>query len=67
VRHQHGWLSQLLTRQFKPTRLLDGLAQVVTEPDANVAGFHIYTFNEVARTERWRRRTIDRLATRRAK
>jgi methylenetetrahydrofolate reductase (NADPH) len=66
VRHQHGWASRLLTRQFKPSRLLDGLAQIVTEPDANVAGFHIYTFNEVARTERWRRRTLDRLATRRA-
>ncbi len=66
LRHQHGWASRLMTRQFKPDRLLEGLAQVVTEPDANVAGFHIYTFNEVAGTERWRRRTIDRLATRRA-
>jgi methylenetetrahydrofolate reductase (NADPH) len=66
LRHQHGWASRLMTRQFKPDRLLDGLAQVVTEPDANVAGFHIYTFNEVAKTERWRRRTLDRLATRRA-
>ncbi len=66
VRHQRGVLSRVLTRQFKPTRLLDALAQVVSEPDAGVAGFHLYTFNEVARTERWRRRTIDRLETRRA-
>jgi len=66
VRHQRGVVSRVLTRQFKPTRLLDGLAQVVTEPDAGVAGFHIYTFNEVARTERWRRRAIERLATPRA-
>jgi methylenetetrahydrofolate reductase (NADPH) len=66
VRHQRGVLSRVLTRQFKPTRLLDGLAQIVTEPDAGVAGFHIYTFNEVGRTERWRRRAIERLATPRA-
>jgi methylenetetrahydrofolate reductase (NADPH) len=66
VRHQHGWMSRLMTRQFKPDRLLDGLARIVTEPDADVAGFHIYTFNEVGPTERWRRRAIDRLATRRA-
>jgi methylenetetrahydrofolate reductase (NADH) len=66
LRHQRGVLSRLLTRQFKPTRLLDGLARVVTEPDANVAGFHLYTFNEVAKTERWRQRTLDRPATRRA-
>jgi methylenetetrahydrofolate reductase (NADPH) len=67
LRHQHGWASKLMTRQFKPDRLLEGLTQVVTEPDANVAGFHIYTFNEVAKTERWRRRTLERLETRRAK
>jgi len=66
VRHQRGVLSRVLTRQFKPTRLLDALANVTSEPGAGVAGFHIYTFNEVGRTERWRRRAIERLETRRA-
>ena len=64
--HQRGWVSRLVTRQFKPNRLLDGLAQVVEEPDTGVAGFHLYTFNEVGRTERWRQRAIARLETRRA-
>src|SRR5919206_3306894 len=49
LRHQRGMLRRVLTRQFKPTKLLDGLAQVVTEPDTGVAGFHLYTFNEVAK------------------
>src|SRR6187200_1167595 len=66
VRHQRGVLSRVLTRRFKPTKLLDALANVTSEPDAGVAGFHIYTFNEVGRTERWRRRAIERLETRRA-
>jgi methylenetetrahydrofolate reductase (NADH) len=66
VRHQRGVLSRVLTRQFKPTRLLDDLAQVVSEPDAGIGGFHLYTFNEVGQTERWRRRAIERLETRRA-
>jgi methylenetetrahydrofolate reductase (NADPH) len=66
VRHQRGVLSRVLMRQFKPTRLLDELAQIVSEPDAGVAGFHLYTFNEVGRTERWRQRAIARLETRRA-
>jgi methylenetetrahydrofolate reductase (NADPH) len=66
LRHQRGMLTRLLTRQFKPTKLLDGLAQVVAEPDTGVAGFHLYTFNEVGRTERWRQRAIARLETRRA-
>jgi methylenetetrahydrofolate reductase (NADPH) len=64
LRHQRGLLTRLLTPQFKPTRLLDGLAQVVSEPDAGVAGFHLYTFNEVARTERWRQQTLQRLRSR---
>jgi len=64
--HQRGWVSRLLTKQFKPNRLLDGLAQVVAEPDTGVAGFHLYTFNEVGRTERWRQRAIARLETRQA-
>ena len=35
-------------------------ARASTDPAARVAGFHLYTFNEVARTERWRRRTLAR-------
>src|SRR3954447_23215162 len=66
LRPQRGILTGLLPRQFKPNRLLDGLAQVVAEPDTGVAGFHLYTFNEVGRTERWRQRAIARLETRRA-
>jgi methylenetetrahydrofolate reductase (NADPH) len=66
VRHQRGVLSRVLTRQFKPTRLLDDLSQIVSEPDAGIGGFHLYTFNEVGQTERWRRRAIERLETRRA-
>jgi methylenetetrahydrofolate reductase (NADH) len=64
LRHQRGMLTRLLTRQFKPTRLLNGLAQVVSEPDTGVAGFHLYTFNEVGATERWRQRTLTRLTQR---
>jgi methylenetetrahydrofolate reductase (NADPH) len=61
LRHHKNWMSRLVTRQFKPSRLLRDLAPVVTDPAANVAGFHLYTFNEVASTERWRRHTLERL------
>jgi methylenetetrahydrofolate reductase (NADPH) len=64
LRHNRNVLARVLTRQFKPSKLLRDLAPVVTDPATNVAGFHIYTFNEVARTERWRRRTIERLRSR---
>lgn len=66
LRHNRNVLARVVTRQFKPSRLLRELTPVVTDPAANVAGFHLYTFNEVARTERWRRRMLARLETRRA-
>ena len=61
LRHNRNVLGRVLTRQFKPSRLLRDLEPVVTDPAANVTGFHLYTFNEVGRTERWRRRTLERL------
>jgi methylenetetrahydrofolate reductase (NADPH) len=61
LRHHSNWLSRLLTRQFKPDPLLRGLAPTLADPAANIAGFHLYTFNEVARTEKWRRETLKRL------
>jgi methylenetetrahydrofolate reductase (NADPH) len=62
LRHHTNWVSRLLTRRFKPDRLVDELAPAVTDPALRVAGFHLYTFNEVARTERWRRARLDQAA-----
>lgn len=62
--HLEEVLARLLTRQFKPSKLLEQLTPIVTNPERGVAGFHLYTFNEVGRTERWRQRTLSRLAGR---
>jgi methylenetetrahydrofolate reductase (NADPH) len=59
--HQHGVLSRLLTRRFTPDGLIRELAPTASDPTAKVAGFHLYTFNEVARTERWRRQALEML------
>jgi methylenetetrahydrofolate reductase (NADPH) len=56
--HHRNWVSRLLTRRFKPDRLVHDLAPCAIDSAAHVAGFHLYTFNEVARTERWRRATL---------
>lgn len=61
LRSHGNWITRLLTRQFKPDRLLRELTPTVADPASKVAGFHIYTFNEVARTERWRRETLEGL------
>jgi methylenetetrahydrofolate reductase (NADPH) len=40
--------------------LLSGLAPHLGEADA-VAGFHVFTFNDLAPTEAWRRRLLSDL------
>lgn len=48
-----GWFARLAT-SYSPDRLLDRAAPGLTEPGMNVAGLHVFTFNQVAETERWR-------------
>jgi methylenetetrahydrofolate reductase (NADH) len=62
LRHNRNWLSRLVTRQFEPDGLVRDLVPCATDPAARVGGLHLYTFNEVARTERWRREALERLA-----
>jgi methylenetetrahydrofolate reductase (NADPH) len=49
---------------YSPERLLDRCAPALTAPDARVSGLHLFTFNQVAETERWRTELLDRLGER---
>jgi methylenetetrahydrofolate reductase (NADPH) len=40
---------------YKPDGLLDGLAPTLADPEVDVVDLHLYTFNAVDVTERWRR------------
>ena len=51
----------MVTRTFTPDPLIRGLAPLYGDAAANIGGFHIYTFNELERTERWRQHMIERL------
>jgi len=46
---------------YRPERLLAKLAPALTAPAAGVAGLHLFTFNQVAQTERWRQELLARL------
>ncbi|MER6984523.1 5,10-methylenetetrahydrofolate reductase, partial [Streptomyces carpinensis] len=46
---------------YSPDRLLTRAAGALTAPSAQVAGLHLFTFNQIAETERWRRALLDRL------
>jgi len=59
LRKQGGVLRRLLLRgSVGPGYLLEGLSPEI----GRIAGFHIYTFNELHETERWRQKTLERLA-----
>jgi methylenetetrahydrofolate reductase (NADPH) len=61
LRTHRSWLRPLVMRTFKPDALIRGLVPCYGEPAANVGGFHFYTFNELERTERWRRQALEQL------
>jgi methylenetetrahydrofolate reductase (NADPH) len=61
LRAHRAWLRRVVTRTFTPDPLIRGLAPVYADPAALIGGFHVYTFNELERTERWRRQMIERL------
>ncbi len=58
---KHGSLlgRLLVPGAYTPDELIRGLEPALEDSDGKVAGFHVFTFNELESTERWRR---DRLA-----
>lgn len=57
-----SWLARLvLPGGYRPDGLLEDLAPLAADPENKVHGLHIYTFNEVERTEMWRKETLERL------
>jgi len=62
LRGQRGWLRRfVLQRRHNPTKLLETLMPSFADPAARIGGIHVYTFNELERTERWRLQLVERL------
>jgi methylenetetrahydrofolate reductase (NADPH) len=51
---------------YRPDGLLEGLAPHIADPSSGIVDLHLYTFNAVDVTERWRTAYLDRLAVRAA-
>lgn len=59
LRAHRSWVTRMLRPSgFSPDPLLRGLAPALADPVRKVAGLHVFTFNDVADTERWRRRRM---------
>ena len=52
----HGKIAARLlgTKEYRPDNLLFDLAPYLADPNLNIAGHHIYCFNQVAKAENWR-------------
>lgn len=46
---------------YKPNDLLHTLDPIFGDPAYNIGGFHIYTFNQLEKTERWRKEKLSEL------
>jgi methylenetetrahydrofolate reductase (NADPH) len=60
LRKQHEVATRLLTG-YTPDELIGSLGDLIDHPAARVAGWHLFTFNEVERTERWRQELLTNL------
>ncbi|RBY90292.1 5,10-methylenetetrahydrofolate reductase [Blastococcus sp. TBT05-19] len=47
---------------YDPTKIIKGLAPHLGKPDNTLAGFHVFTFNDLEPTEEWRTRTLRNLS-----
>jgi methylenetetrahydrofolate reductase (NADPH) len=47
---------------YRPDGLLEGLAPVIADPASGIVDLHLYTFNAVDVTERWRQEFLGKLA-----
>ena len=45
---------------YSPNALVEGVSASLGDPERKVRGFHVYTFNEVGKTEAWRLEALER-------
>lgn len=61
LRKQWSTIARLV-QGYQPDELVDALAPMLADPSLHVDGLHLFTFNEVRRTEEWRQNLLARYA-----
>jgi methylenetetrahydrofolate reductase (NADPH) len=59
TKHTNVLTSFLKRGGYSPDELVKNLAPYVGDQDYNIVGFHIYTFNQVESTEKWRQKILN--------
>ena len=60
-KHGSWFVRLLLPGGYSPDDLAKELGPYLGDPDYGIDGFHIYTFNEVEKTEAWRQVMLERI------
>lgn len=59
LRRHRNWIGHALRPGgFDPDSLIEGLGPSLADPERKIAGFHVFTFNDLADTEQWRQRRL---------
>lgn len=61
AKHKGAMLRLAAPGGFTGERFIERCAPALARPGAGVVGLHVYTFNQVAKTEEWRRSLLERL------
>jgi methylenetetrahydrofolate reductase (NADPH) len=62
LKKQKGLVRRMLSaRPYQPDELLAGIQRHLDDPGLNIDGFHLFSFNNVEKTEQWRQQTLQRL------
>jgi methylenetetrahydrofolate reductase (NADPH) len=61
LKKQKGLLRKMISaKPYQPDDLLAGLEPYLGDPEINIPGFHLFSFNDIERTERWRKKTFEK-------
>ena len=62
LKKQKGLVRRMISaRPYQPDDLLAGIQRHLDDPELDIPGFHLFSFNDVERTERWRQNTLKKL------
>jgi methylenetetrahydrofolate reductase (NADH) len=61
LKKQKGLLRRVISaRPYQPDDLLAGLEPYLDDGEINIPGFHLFSFNDIERTERWRTESLEK-------
>ena len=63
LRKHFGIIRRLLRPDYRPDRLVEALASYFAKESYAVRGLHVYTFDQIEETERWRKKLLSGLET----